>query len=241
MSTSTIRSRSGSRLLQSSDEVDIRNQTMVDSIVGLVGRHAQGPIRDVIDLGCQAGEITDLYARALNTAVTGIEPFIDEPRRSPEGNQLLHGWSNALPFGDGQLDCVILANVYEHIRPEDRSASLDEARRVLTPGGLLVGQLPNPYFIIESHSRLPFMGWLPYRAQLKYWKLSPVAWEHDFYSVAIRDLRRRARAAGLEVLEVNRFFYPLEAIPQRVRWAARLATPILRVMPWSWQFALRAP
>ena len=90
----------------------------------------------------------------------------------------------------------IFANVYEHVAPELREPSLREMLRVLKPGGVLVGQLPNPYFPIESHSRLPFMGCLPRRLQLVYWKLSPVPWEHNFYSVTIRDLRRRAVASA---------------------------------------------
>jgi hypothetical protein len=38
-----------------------------------------------------------------------------------------------------------------------------EARRVLRGKGTFVIQLPNRYFIIESHSYLPFFGFLPSR------------------------------------------------------------------------------
>jgi SAM-dependent methyltransferase len=154
---------------------------------------------------------------------------------------MTHGVAHAIPFSDESFDCVVLANVYEHIEPDLRDASLREIRRVLAPGGILVGQLPNPYFPIESHSRLPFMGWLPYRAQLFYWRLSPVPWDHDFYVVTVRDLRRRAERMGFETLLVRKFNYPPAAIPESLRWAARLLAKTMEVVPWSWQFVFRVP
>ncbi len=108
---------------------------------------------------------------------------------------------------------------------------------MLNPGGVVVGQIPNPYFVIESHSRLPFMGWLPTTWQRRYWKLAPVSWEHDFYVVTMKHLKPVAQRTGFEVVRVRNFNYPSEAIPQQVRWAARLMERRpLRYMPWSWQF-----
>jgi SAM-dependent methyltransferase len=44
------------------------------------------------------------------------------------------------------FDCVTLANVFEHLEPALHNASMAEIYRVLAPGGILVGQIPNPYF-----------------------------------------------------------------------------------------------
>ena len=90
---------------------------------------------------------------------------------------------------------------------------------MLGPGGHVIGQIPNPYFPIESHSRLPFMGWLPMRAQKVYWRLSPAPWEHDFFVVTIRQLRAAAEKQGLETLYVRNFNYPPEVIPKALRTA----------------------
>ena len=113
--------------------------------------------------------------------------------------------------------------------------------RALKPGGVVVGQLPNPYFPIESHSRLPFMGWLPVRAQKVYWRLAPVPWEHDFYVVTIKHVRRDAEAVGFEIPLTRRFNYPPEVVPASVRWAARALERPMKLMPWAWQFVLRRP
>jgi hypothetical protein len=103
----------------------------------------------------------------------------------------------------------------------------------------MVGQLPNPHFPIESHSKLPFMGWLPPRAQNWYWRLSPSRRGSGFYSVTVGDLKRRANGAGFDVMLIRKFNYPVEAAPQAVRWLVRLMNKPMAVVPWSWQFVLR--
>ena len=169
----------------------------------------------------------------------GIDPALKEPTKSPDGIELHPGFSDRLEFPDGSFDVVMLANVYEHIFPDRRVASFEEMRRVLTPDGVVVGQIPNPYFPIESHSRLPFMGWLPVRLQLLYWKLSPAPWEHDFFVVTTKHLRRDATAGGMRVSFVRKFNYPPEVIPKRLRRVARALERPMRVYPWAWQFVLR--
>ena len=111
----------------------------------------------------------------------------------------------------------------------------------MRPGAIVVGQLPNPYFPIESHSRLPFMGWLPLRLQKKYWRLSPVPWEHDFFVVTLRHLKREAEAVGFNVVQTSNFNYPAAALPKAARPIAALLRRPMRRFPWAWQFVLRRP
>ena len=235
------KSLSGKGLMQSVGEWSARNDALSAALSELVRTHGPADGGLGLDVGCQNGALTDAWERLTDLHWTGIDPGIAELRQSEAGLDLHPGWAHELPFPDAHFDCAIFANVYEHVAPELREPSLREMLRVLKPGGVLVGQLPNPYFPIESHSRLPFMGCLPRRLQLVYWKLSPVPWEHDFYSVTIRDLRSRAVAIGYEPIEQRNFNYPSAVIPQRVRWAARLLEPPMRIVPWAWQFALRRP
>ena len=226
-------------LLQSDAEWDVRNRVLSETLTELVRTEGPDSAKQALDIGCQNGWTTDRYAKLTGLDWVRIDPALKEERRSPDGVALYPGFSNKLDFPDDSFDVLMLANVYEHIFPEDRIASFAEMRRVLRPGGVVVGQIPNPYFPIESHSRLPFMGWLPMRLQLIYWKLPPVSWEHDFFVVTPKHLRRDAAAGGMRLAMVRKFNYPPEVIPKKVRWIARLLERPMRMWPWAWQFVLR--
>lgn len=227
-------------LLQSDEEWDVRNRVLTETLMALVGEQAPEGAARALDVGCQHGATTDRYAQLTNLEWVGVDPVIEEARQSPGGMPLRPGAADELDFPDSTFDVVMLANVYEHIRPDRRVASFREIRRVLADGGVVVGQIPNPYFPIESHSRLPFMGWLPIRAQKAYWKLAPVSWEHDFFVVTPRHLRRDAGAGGLNTTMVRKFNYPPEVIPKAVRGVARALERPMRIVPWAWQFTLRS-
>jgi len=75
-------------------------------------------------------------------------PSDEQSQRDPRGSTALHAEVNisstgprrpadALPFEEGFFDCLFSANVFEHIPPDRRLASLGEMRRVLRPGGVL--------------------------------------------------------------------------------------------------------
>jgi SAM-dependent methyltransferase len=226
-------------LLQSDEEWDVRNRVLSETLTELIRSEAFEGAKRALDIGCQNGRTTDRYEKLTSLEWVGIDPSLEEPTRSPNGIELHPGFSNELDFPDASFDVVMLANVYEHIFPEARAASFAEMRRVLTPNGIVVGQIPNPYFPIESHSRLPFMGWLPMRAQKAYWKLSPAPWEHDFFVVTPKHLRRDAAAGGMRLAMVRKFNYPPEVIPKAVRGIARALERPMRVMPWAWQFVLK--
>jgi SAM-dependent methyltransferase len=234
-----VSSSPGKALLQSDQEWDVRNRVLSETLTGLIRENAPADARRGLDIGCQNGWTTDRYSKLTNLDWVGIDPTLTEITRSPNGIELRPGSSDKLDFPDDEFDVVMLANVYEHILPGRRIASFAEMRRVLRPNGVVVGQIPNPYFPIESHSRLPFMGWLPVRAQKAYWNLSPVDWEHDFYVVTPKHLRRDAAAGGLKATMVRRFNYPPEVIPRAVRGIARMLERPMRVVPWAWQFVLR--
>jgi SAM-dependent methyltransferase len=229
----------GKALLQSDEEWDVRNRVLSETLTDLVRANVPAGARRGLDVGCQNGWTTDRYSKLTALDWVGVDPALAETTASPEGVELRPGAADRLDFPDHDFDVVMLANVYEHILPKRRVASFEEIRRVLKPDGVVVGQIPNPYFPIESHSRLPFMGWLPIRAQRAYWRLSPVEWEHDFFVVTPRHLRRDAAAGSMRTAMVRKFNYPPEVVPKAVRGIARVLERPMRVMPWAWQFVLR--
>jgi SAM-dependent methyltransferase len=230
----------GTGLMQSPAEWAVRGRVLAGSLAGLIRDNLRPEARDGrgLDIGCQQGGLIDQITEETGLSWRGIDPILQENSSTESGAPIGPGRADSIPYPDAYFDAAILANVFEHIPPDARQRSLDEICRVLKPGGALVGQIPNPYFPIESHSRLPFMGFLPISVQRRYWRFSPVPWEHDFFVVTMRHLLRHAAASGLRVAHRNSFNYPPGAIPRRIRPVARAAAPLMRVLPWAWQFVL---
>jgi len=113
---------------------------------------AIGRGRRVLDLGCRAGALTrhfldgnevvglDVDRVALEKAAAlGIQPVqanVEEP----------------LPFEDSSFDAVVAGELLEHLQFPD--ALVGEIRRVLRPGGVIVGSVPNAY---RLQGRLRFL------------------------------------------------------------------------------------
>jgi len=113
---------------------------------------AIGRGKRVLDVGCRSGALTrhflegnavvglDVDRAALAKAeALGIEPVqadVEEP----------------LPFDDGSFDAVVAGELLEHLQFPD--ALVSEIRRVLRPGGMIVGSVPNAF---RLQGRLKFL------------------------------------------------------------------------------------
>jgi SAM-dependent methyltransferase len=111
-----------------------------------------GPGLRVLDLGCRDGALTSHYLPGNH--VVGVD--IDRRALATAAERGVHTvWADLdqpLPFDDGSFDVVVAGEVLEHLRfPEQ---ILQEARRVLGAGGVLVGSVPNNY---RLKSRLRFL------------------------------------------------------------------------------------
>jgi methionine biosynthesis protein MetW len=111
-----------------------------------------GPGLRVLDLGCRDGALTAAYLDGND--VVGVD--VDRAalaRAAQRGIETT--WADLddpLPFEDASFDVVVAAEVLEHLRlPE---VVLSEAKRVLRPGGLLVGSVPNCF---RLKTRLRFL------------------------------------------------------------------------------------
>ena len=148
-------------------------------------RAAIGTGKRVLDLGCRSGALTrhllegndvvgvDVDSAALEKAAAlGIEPVeanVDEP----------------LPFADASFDAVVAGELLEHLQFPD--ALVAEIRRVLRPGGVLAGSVPNAF---RLQSRLRFLRGKPPEDDPTHL--------HLFAPAAVRELLRDFRDVRLD-------------------------------------------
>ncbi len=113
-----------------------------------------GTGKRVLDLGCRDGSLANYYASG-NT-VTGVD--IDQHALSLASERLsittvwLDLNHEQLPFDDGSFDVVVAGELLEHLVEPGFVA--DEAYRVLAPGGIFIGSVPNSF---HWRSRLAFL------------------------------------------------------------------------------------
>ena len=93
----------------------------------------------ILDAGCGTG----LNLRHLTPGSTGIDinpRNVELVARRLPNHRVVRGDVEALPFEANAFGTVLCTEVIEHI--PDPSAALSEFRRVLKPGGVLVGSVP---------------------------------------------------------------------------------------------------
>ena len=104
----------------------------------MVAKYAT-PDAPILDAGCGTG----LNLRHLPAGSTGVDinpRNIALLRTRLPNHTVVEGDVEALPFADASFGTVLCTEVIEHI--PDPTAALAEYRRVLQPGGVLIGSVP---------------------------------------------------------------------------------------------------
>ncbi|MFB3918016.1 MAG: class I SAM-dependent methyltransferase [Terriglobales bacterium] len=99
--------------------------------------------KDVLDIASGEGYGSALLAQTARSVV-GVEVdsrTVEHARRAYEGPKYLVGNATCIPIGDTSVDVVVSFETLEHFREHD--AFLNEVRRVLRPGGLLIISTPD--------------------------------------------------------------------------------------------------
>ncbi len=97
----------------------------------------------VLEIGCGTGNLALLVKRSrAQIEVAGLDPDPKalaradrKARRAGLSLQLHRGFADELPYPDASFDRVLSAFMFHHLEPDQRTATLGEAARVLRPGG----------------------------------------------------------------------------------------------------------
>jgi SAM-dependent methyltransferase len=122
----------------------------------LFRRLVGGPGRRVLDLGCRYGALTRAYVEGND--VVGVDVDRDALAEAAKLG-IETRWADVeqpLPFEDESFDVVVAGELLEHVRDPERLVA--DARRLLRPGGRVVGSVPNAFRLLN---RLRFVAGLP--------------------------------------------------------------------------------
>jgi SAM-dependent methyltransferase len=168
----------------------------------------------ILDLGSEDG--SNIAVVLENTKVRPENVFIaDIDRATIEGGRTKYGFtpvllneSGALPFADVFFDIVYCSSVIEHVTVpkedvwradidfENRARAAQEkfAVEIRRVGKQYFVQTPARSFIVESHTWLPFLGYLPRAALIPTMKFANSFWVKkaypDFYLLSAREMQR---------------------------------------------------
>ncbi|HEV2446831.1 MAG TPA: methyltransferase domain-containing protein [Candidatus Sulfopaludibacter sp.] len=138
----------GERVIPGQVDVDLLNEHMARYT--FAARLARG--KRVLDAGCGAGYGSAEIA-CVGQSVIGVDvaaeavEFAREHYRMPN-LEFVEASCTALPYGDGSFDLVTAFEVIEHL--ENWREFLQEARRVLAPGGQFIVSTPNKLYYTQS-------------------------------------------------------------------------------------------
>lgn len=117
---------------------------------------AIGRGKRVLDLGCRSGALTQHFVEGNDVVGLDVDRAALEKAAALGIETVVANVDEPLPFPDASFDAVVAGELLEHLQFPD--ALVAEARRILRPGGVFVGSVPNAF---RLQSRLRFLRGRP--------------------------------------------------------------------------------
>ena len=166
---------------QSEDTRTLERFTSIrDTLLRALDADRTGSVLEVIDVGCGAGSQGRLWTAAGHRylGIDIYEPLITlaRQRAAAQGTRARFdiGTASALPCDDSSFDVCTIPELLEHI--VDWKACLDEAARVLRPGGLLYVSTTNRLCPIQNEFNLPAYSLYPQRLKRYFERRAATDW-----------------------------------------------------------------
>jgi SAM-dependent methyltransferase len=110
------------------------------------------PGKRILDLGCRSGAVARHFVEGNEVVGLDVDRNALQAAEKLGIETVVADVEAPLPFPDMSFDAVVAGELLEHVRfPEDVVA---EGRRLLRPGGIFVGSVPNMF---NLHNRLAFL------------------------------------------------------------------------------------
>ena len=129
-------------------------------IIGAIPEDLLPQRRRLLDIGCGNGRLSGLLAERFSISLVGVDTEM-----KAVSFPFVRGRAEKLPFKPNNFDIVTAFSVIEHVPKQRRAKLLRECHRVLSENGVLIVQQPNRRYPIDQHTFVPFLGYLPARAQ----------------------------------------------------------------------------
>jgi SAM-dependent methyltransferase len=135
-------------------------------VTAVLSDHLSTPLASLscLEVGCSFGIMTKYFAQAFKWVVgsdINQDAISSAARESTTQAKFIVADGAYLPFRDESFDVVICTQVYEHARNPTKLS--EEIWRVLRQGGVCFFSGPNKLSLIEGHTGLPLIQWLPRR------------------------------------------------------------------------------
>ncbi len=194
-----------------------------------------------LDIACGGGQILRAFGR-IGCKSVGIE--LSEQRLArcrQQDRPVVRADMNAgLPFKNATFDVVTLISTIEHVLHP--SALIEEINRILSPSGLIIIQIPNPFFPIDLHYFLPLYGYFPSSIQKMYRTLiAGQKYAISYYTAQVSKRDLATMFAEYTRVHAQDIVYPIEVAPNWLKpfYSFYKRSKLCRLFPTGHLFVYR--
>ena len=166
---------------------------IISCIEYVMGEELKG--KTILEIGGGSGLISSVMSKYGNEVTTiDVHDVIMRETMDIYKNQLVSNFMMAdgvnLPFKSSSFDVIVCNQVIEHIPKQNHQQLIDESFRTLKTDGIFYIATPNKLWLIEPHTKLPLLSYLPKKWADRYVRLSKNMPQFNVYLLTYNELRR---------------------------------------------------